>query len=415
MNISKISRSIIVAIFVVMIIFLIALDGFLILNKSNVNDTSSNILKLVYAFLAITLVSMYMYIKDKLYKKRVKRNISLIYRYIYIVTLVILAKFLSIVQILDKFSILELWFFIVASLIQSVLIKRIIFNVSRSDLLSTLGMFMYSLFPIGINDVVKLNTSIVVSIGFFAALILLQKVIDELKQKGIKTKKYVAQSILLGISIGASIILGINYIVWIITGAVMLFITINLDSTHLSFPKKLMNSITQESREKLYSIERLNINKLYVVIVIVAFSSYLSYSIFINCINILNLGQYSIVNNIMSNLNSFNYNGFDLSIGKFKDYFSSNLSFAKSYYLTLFVYIIILEVLSFFLKRKYDTKSTIMKVLFICILMLNCTFNLDVIYYQNLFTILVTIIAIVNTSNIYLNREERIKMLVANN
>ena len=72
-----------------------------------------------------------------------------------------------------------------------------------------------------------------------------------------------------------------------------------------------------------------------------------------------------------------------------------------------------MEILAIALKRRYDTKSTMMKALFLFILNSIYLFNLNVAFYEPLLTVLIVLIAIVNTSNIYLNREERVKMLVA--
>ena len=88
MNISKISRSFFVAIFVLLIIFIAYQDVMLLLNSEG-GSATLNILKVVYIIVAVILVILYVYIKDKLYRKKVKRNISLVYRYIYISFIVI--------------------------------------------------------------------------------------------------------------------------------------------------------------------------------------------------------------------------------------------------------------------------------------------------------------------------------------
>ena len=85
MSLSKIARSIVVALFVVMIIFF----SFININVMNssvevTNAVTSNIAKLSYAVILIVLVLIYMYIKEKLYRLKVKRKISFIYRYIYL-------------------------------------------------------------------------------------------------------------------------------------------------------------------------------------------------------------------------------------------------------------------------------------------------------------------------------------------
>ena len=86
---------------------------------------------------------------------------------------------------------------------------------------------------------------------------------------------------------------------------------------------------------------------------------------------------------------------------------------SKNYYMFLIVYILFMEGLAFVLKRKYDTKSTIMKFIFLMIFSTMVVFKVNINFYQPILTVLLIMIAIVNTSNIYLNREERIKLLVA--
>ncbi len=412
MNISKISRSIVVAIFVALIIFLGSLDITLIVK--GVGDTSgvsSNLIKFIYAVVIIMLVSIYVYLKDRLYQMKVKRSISLIYRYIYITLVVVFVNLMSIYKMINELSIFELLLYVISTYIISIIIKRIIFNVSRSDILSILGMFMFAALPNAISDMRNLSISIIFSLVFFAALLLIQIIIDELKQKGIKTKKYILESLLLGISIGFSLIFGFNIIIWCVIAIAMIFITIDLDNTHISFPKKIMKSITGEQREKLYKFERININKLYVVIVLCAITSCITYQILFSGIN--NITKFNITSDITQNVNNSKTTSFELTSNKIYDYSNSLLSFSKDYYLVLFIYILALEILSFVLNRRYDTKSTVMKLLFITLLATVFAFDLSIYYYQPLITVLLIIIAIVNTSNIYLNREERIKMLVS--
>ena len=89
MSISKISRSLVVLLFLLLIIFMGYQDVRLLLNNTSSNITL-NILKVVYVIVAIFLILLYAYIKGKLYRKKVKRNMSLVYRYVYIVFIVII-------------------------------------------------------------------------------------------------------------------------------------------------------------------------------------------------------------------------------------------------------------------------------------------------------------------------------------
>ena len=86
---------------------------------------------------------------------------------------------------------------------------------------------------------------------------------------------------------------------------------------------------------------------------------------------------------------------------------------STKFYLLCYIYIIIMEILSIILHRKYDTKSTLLKIIFISLVVSLIIFKINIMYYQPLLTLLLVIICIVNTTNIYYNREERIKMIEA--
>ena len=281
-------------------------------------------------------------------------------------------------------------------------------------MLSVLAMFGAATLPNVILDKTYFINSKLLMLVFFAALFVLQVLIDELKQRGLRTKKYVILSVLLGVLIGFSVLFGINFYVYIILMLFSIFITFNLDNTHINFPKKMMSKLTQEKREDLYKIERININKLYVSIVIIAFFAILVYFGLVNGIKYINsfynMQIFDSIINLNSNLKIIISNINISSITNFSNMF---LSTSTTYYMILFVYIVLIELLSFFLRRRYDTKSTIIKLIFILIFLTVAFTTKAVFIYQPLFAILLVIIAIINTSNLYLNRDERVKMLVA--
>ncbi len=417
MNISKISRSIVVVIFIAIIIFLSYLDisSLIHLKEEVTGSVTSTFIKIGFVFAVILLVSIYMYIKDKLYKMHVKKHISYVYRYIYIVLVILAISILNVKLNLSNFSDNMIIIYILFTLGISILIKKIIFNVSKSDILSVLGMFTYALLPKIVIDNTLYITSTIFTFIFLSLILVLQILIDELKQKGVKTKKYIIESIILGLLMGISCVMSISIWVWIILFGVMLFVTYNLDNTHISFPKKIMTSITQTQRESLYKIERININKLIVSIVISIFIM-----LVINSgINLLfnKMNNNYIISNMLNTISENKIQNISLNSHIFMNNFFSSakniVSLSKVFYLVLFIYILFMEALAFFLHRRYDTKSTIMKIIFILQFICVCLFNLNIYYFQPLFTILLMLIAIVNTSNIYLNREERIKLLVS--
>ena len=306
-------------------------------------------------------------------------------------------------------------FYILTTLIISLIIKRIIFNVSKSDILSVLGMFTYVLLPRVVENKELYIASTILNIIFFIAIYVMQILIDELKQKGVKTKKYIVLSTILGIFMGLSSLVGVSVWIWLALSVVLFFLTYNLDNTHISFPKKFMASLTQQKRESLYKIERININKLIVSIIVIVSLTLVVHFTFSVILTKMNNNE--MIETMLNTIHSENTEYMGMNI---KSIFNRALingknlvTTSKMFYIILFIYILFMEALAFFLHRRYDTKSTVMKMIFILLFVAISIFNLNMYYYQSSFTILLILIAIVNTSNIYLNREERIKLLVS--
>ena len=411
MSISKISRSLVVLLFLLLIIFMGYQDVRLLLNNTSSNITL-NILKVVYVIVAIFLILLYAYIKGKLYRKKVKRNMSLVYRYVYIVFIVIIMSIVSIFKYLYLIDNLTLVVYVSFKLAIGLILKRIIFNVSKSDILSVLGLFFFAMLPCTYYDSVSLFTNLVNTLIVFAVILLIQKLIDELKQQGIKNKKYIIYSLILGVLVSLTVMLGISGYVWIVIALSSLLITVNLDRTHIGFPRKILSFLNTKTKDTLYRVERVNISKLIVSILIISFVSVvivLISKIVAPVVKIQNSLIYNIVN-FNTGIQNININGF------VSDLFSNTdklLQYSKTYYLVILAYIVFIEILAIVLRRRYDTKSTIMKVFYILIYLSISIFKLDISNYQTILTVFLILIAIVNTSNIYLNREERIKMLVA--
>lgn len=415
MNRSKIARSFLVAIFVACIIFL----SYLVINImiKGVNSTigvHTKLIKVGYAIALIILLLIYMFIKDKLYRMKVKRTNSLIYRYIYLSVVAIISSLLCLSKGVQTIPIINLICYLILNILISFIIKKIIFNVSKSDMLSVLGMTAYVMLPNIIQDkYVNLN-SLLLSLFVTLSILILQLLIDELKQRGIKTKKYVIEAVSLGFSVGITILLGLNAFVWLILLLILLLITVNLDNTHINFSKRLMNNVTQEKREQLYKIERINISKLVVSILIIAIIIILFYfgaRLLAN--KYYNISNNEFITNIVNNIKANDISNVHINKNLIMERLNCFSSYSTTYYLILYIYILFVEILAFILKRKYDTKSTTIKAIFLLTLAFAIITNVNLIAYQSIFTIMLILIAIVNTSNIYLNREERIKMLVA--
>lgn len=410
MKLSRISRGLIVAIFVTITIFLGIIDVKLIFQESN--PMYSTVSKLVYIVLVFSLTMIYIYIKDKLYKMKIKRKIAFIYRYVYLITLILISRYIIIINTIETISFGIIFFNILFTIITALIVKRIVFNISKSDMLSVVATVSFAMNLNVINNTQTLTLAMIVSFITLTIIITLQFLIDELKQKGIKTKKYIIYSLLIGLEMGISLIFGINIMVWVLLLLLLIFITIDLDYTHINFPKKIINSLSTENKDRLYKLERININKILISIVISFFAMVIIYKTGILLLQVI--PENTIIGILKSNIKDIlKINTTHVNISNFIGYCKFFLNLSKSYYLCLIIYILILESLSFFLRRRYDTKTTIIKAIFINLFVMVYVLKLNILYFQPLFNILLVIIAIINTSSIYLNREERIKMLVA--
>ena len=409
MSLSKISRSIVVALFVVMIIFFSFID--IRVMNSNMEVTSnvtSNVAKLIYVAILISLVLIYMYIKEKLYRVKVKRKISLIYRYIYITIIIIALSLLLIINKINTFSKISLLIYIVMSVFTGFVVKRIIFNVSKSDMLSVLGMFSHSMLLNVIDDKSILFNSVFLEFSVLLAIYVMQILIDELNQRVIKTKRYINLAIILGIVISFTSFFGVDVKIWGVVAVISIFITSNLDSTHFNFSSKITKNVSKKRKDGILKIERINISKLIISIIITSIVVALFVYVFSFILNKISNIQ------IFENIKSINFNGsYNFSFENIKSCTKNFVSLSKTYYMILFVYILFMEVLAIILKRRYDTKSTVIKLIFILLYMSTVVLNINIYYYQPLFSIMLVLIAIVNTTNIYYNREERIKLLVS--
>lgn len=419
-NLSKISRSIIVVVFIAFIVFLGYQDIMISVNgiKGSLPKnfiSIPNLFKVIYVIVLTILVIMYVYIKEKLYKLKVKRKNSLIFRYIYLIFIGTVISTITLFQIKSNISIYDAIVCVTLSLLTGVFIKKMIFNVSKSDILSVIGYFAFiSLIDIVIDKNVLYISKIICMI-LIVSLYVMQIIIDELKQKGIKNNKYIVYSVILGILMGVSILLGVNGLIYVILGFFMFFIGSNLDNAHITFPRKAIEDISKEKREFLFKIERINISKLLVCVLvslIITSLIFVSYALVLKYTKLVDTD----IKIVQVAITNFNINrNFDVSfdLSNLISYMRNLLITSRAYYTVLIIYILFMEVLAFVLNRRYDTKSTMIKLLFLLMFSFMVILNLDMFMYQLTFTAMLIIIAIVNTSNIYLNREERIKLLVA--
>ena len=411
---SKISRSIVVAIFVALIVFL-GITDIVYINKDGVNtQTISNWFKLLYVVLVIVLVSLYTYVREKLSKLKLQKTIANAYKYVYITLVMIAATFFKIYNVLDAYPKRTLILYFILIYLIGLFTQKIIFNVSKSEVLSVLSMFVVFTLPNAISDkTIDLNAKFI-SLLMITSIFVLQILLDELKQLNLKNRKYLVQAIILGVLIGISTLVGVNYLVWYAVALVSLFITSNLDSTSLNLSNRQNKTIKKRKNNYfIYKIERIKISKLLISLAIIFVISLVIYFGGRGIIRILANHGNGVCQNIVNDLAVGIHTKMSFSISSLKDVVRDFSSMSTRYYMFCYVYIILMEILSVVLHRKYDTKSTVIKLMFILLIGLATMFKLNIVYFQPVLTMLLNIICIVNTTNIYYNREERIKMIEA--
>lgn len=411
---SKISRSIVVAIFVTLIVFL-GISDFVYINKiGNLTGTISNWIKIGYVLLIIVLISLYTYVREKLSRLKLQKFISILYRYIYISLVMLATTFFKVYKIMDMYPKRTLILYFILTFFIGLIVQRIIFNVSKSDVLSVLGMFISFTLPNIIDDkTINLNSKII-EFTLLISIYVLQILLDELKQLNIKNKKYIIQAIILGLCIGFSVLCGVNYLIWEIIAIVSIFITSNLDSTSLNLSNRQNKTIKRKKNNYfIYKIERIKISKLLISLSIVILISSIMYFGGRNLVRIMANNSNGVCGNIVRDLTVGIHANVDTSFSNIKVQAYNFSSMSTRLYMCCYIYIIAMEILSIVLHRKYDTKSTVIKLCFVLLYTIITIFKLNVLYYQPVLTILLIIICIVNTTNIYYNREERIKMIEA--
>ena len=413
MSISKISRSLVVALFVVLISFLGIIDVVYIRNNQEISGPS-NLVKLGYIALVIILTSLYTYVREKLSRLKLDRNLSTLYKYTYIILVMFATTFFRVYGTLGEYPKTTLLLYFMLSYLIGFFTQRIIFNISKSDVLSVFGMFVAFTLPNVVEDRIMNLNSKFIALAIVVCIYVIQTLIDELKQLNIKNKKYIKQALVLGICVGLSTLVGVSYLIWIGVAILSLFITSNLDSTSLNLSNRPNSTIKRKKNNYfIYKIERIKISKLIVSIVIVTIMTTLIYTGGKLLLNFLTERANGVSTNITNNLLIGIHSDENISFSNIKNVAFSLVGLSTRFNIVCIVYIVLMEVLAVILRRKYDTKSTIIKMMFIGMYTLVTLFKLNILYYQPAFTMLLVIVCIVNTTNIYYNREERIKMIEA--
>ena len=387
MDKSRIIRSIVAVIFNLINILLI------ILCLKNINITHKTLplyVKGIYIVICVISILLYSYVKKKIIQKISCQKIIQIYRYGFLATIIFLSRMITNYLIYLTVDI-KIALGMLIALLNAVIIKKIIFNISTSDMISTITSIIYILLPQALFHREKINNIDFTLSFFLIAIYLILIIIDEVSQKSKKNNTYIIFTIIFCLFATINIYLGSSPLLWIILFFVILFTSKDIDYTNIAFIQRLfLQTKNLKTKKMLTKLEKTNINKLVIVLIIVTISTILT-DISIK----IYLGQKIFAaiyfSEILTRLNNI-------------------LKSARNYYLILLLITTCCEFIGVILKRSIDLKSTIIKSIFILIIF-SLFKSTCQIYILHIFDILVIFNCMLSISNIYFNREEKVKLL----
>ena len=421
MNRSRIIRSIITVIFVACSALLLYIC---IKNSLSIKSTFKLSYKIIYFVVLVFAILFYIVLKRKLNSIGCKKSVEYSYRYIYIVMLILITRFIAvllykdncnlelitpsiekglgsyIVYFLGKITLYPLYSTIIVNTLLTfgcaIIIKRLVFNITTNEVLSAIATIGYIFAPQAI-----LNTANYAPYNFNTLFVLggiyiLLKIVDEVKQHKLKTKKYLTLTCFMGICILLDILFGGRFEFWIIVLFSSLVISNNVGYVRVKSKREFVEKFNSiNARKLMYKMETITLNKLIIVSSII--SGFIVIAIAI--VYLFGLDIFEI------------YSKFDINI--LYSNVKQGLIHSKNYYIVLLSLIIILDVLGTVLKRKKDTKTTLIKLCTILIALV--TSILENGYNASILDAFLILSLILNIGNIYYNRDEKIKLLKAEN
>lgn len=422
MNRSRIIRSIIVVIFVACLVCII---GVCINNSVKVGSSFSLRYKMVYALMLLLSISFYIVLKKKLNNVNCKKSVEYSYRYIYLVMLVLITRFLAVllykdaspfeltvpsfdnglgsylVYSLGKLTVYPIYAVIIINTVMTFLsaicIKRMVFNVTTNEMLSAIATIGYIFIPQAIINTTNYCRYNFNNLFMLFGTYMLFKIIDEVKQHKLKNKKYLKFTVIMGITIMLDILFGGRFEYWCIILLASLIISNNVGYVRVNNKREFVEKFNNvHTRKLMYKMEAITINKL--IIVCALLLVFMVVSILIHTF-VFNQELFEMYNNITLDMLFTN-----LQIG---------IKATKNYYIVLISLIILLEVTGLILRRKKDTKTTLVKLATtVIILIMSLSKGL---YISNIADAFLVLCLILNIGNIYYNRDEKIKLLKAEN
>lgn len=416
---SRIICSIITVIYSILLLFVTAC---LIKSRIEIETGISIYFKAIHVALFGACVLAYMIIKKKLNKKVKSAKLIYSYRYLYLAVLVFVSR-LAIAYVLKNRIGLEDTvpsfsnglgsYFVygmaklagstmygivitntIITFVNVVAIKRLIYCITSSDMLSAAGSVLYILLPQSLyysTTYIRYNFNLVfVLLG----LLVLTKIIDEVKQYKWKSKTYLYRSCIVAILATLDMVFGGSCFMWVLVVLGILISAKSVDITHISLGEKIREKHNPRLNRFIHRIERINLSKLINVALIITFIPIIVAILS----NLLNMNNFEMVNSFGMLVNKLVY----------------TLRHARTYYILLIVCILLFEIIGVVLRRKDDLKMVMIKLALVAVTVL-LPITKNGTYIACTFDALLIITFIINICNIYYNREEKIKLLQEKN
>ncbi|MDD2627583.1 MAG: hypothetical protein PHR25_04075 [Clostridia bacterium] len=411
---SSISRSIIAVVFMIYIIGLL-----IIAFMNNQVDKTPMEYQLIYILSLLFAVFCYAILKKKLNNLNCKKSVEYSYRYIYLVMLLLITRFIAVliykgnanyelinpsfenglgsyaIYLLGKVTLEPLYATIIINttltFVCIIVIKRLVFNITNNEMLSAIASILFIFIPQAIQNVINYTPLLFNNTFILLGVYLILKIIDEVKQPKLKTKKYIHLTVIVGIIIIVDVLLGGRFEGWMLLAIGTLLISYNIDYITVKVRREWIEKTTNiKIRRKLYKIEGLMISKLIIVITIIILMSLISLGIVYllkqDVLEMYNISTHEVFNNTKNIFGDFN-----------------------GYYISLIIITIIFDIIGLVLRRKRDTKTSLLKLTTIIAGTITILINKD--YVACILDTMLIITLVLNAGNIYYNRDEKIKLL----
>lgn len=391
MKISRIIRSITEVLVIVLICILLLVT---VRNITLVKNNPDLHIKTVCCIGYIFAVFLYIVVIKKLYNKLINNKLITIYVYLYLGVLVFISRFLT-VQYFEKELVMpgtmyQIIFSTIITYINVIFIKLIIYNISKSDILSIITSITYVFMPQGITASVTYSKYNLNLAFILMGIYLLLKIIDSILDKNQQDNKYIVFALSHACIIIADIINGNSYICFL---TIVIYFYLIIEYSDIIYLKPFV-AIKEKTRLNSgidYKHKNIQISKKLVVLSIYLFAIFISL-IIIKFENMNVLKTFEFIKSSLVNL----------------------IANARYFYLIIFTIIIIFDFTSIILERKQEIKYSIINFTTIVITLFTVFVykgELNNIVFEGI----ILIKFILSLANIYLNRDEKIKMLKEKN